>query len=206
MSDLLLVRRHPLRLDDRRSPARGVSAAGVPHARRRRRSVDGGRAVTDPRFRLERPCPVCNGYGVHDAACPNHPFPRAVTASACDRAHAPDEWEADYQALRAALAAMTAERDRLEGDLNFLRYEWSPVGAKACPACLYDHGTFIRRCRLHAELDVQTSALAASTEVVGLAEGVLREMANLMGIGRYAKQMALDVAEICRTVREATPR
>jgi hypothetical protein len=45
------------------------------------------------------------------------------------------------------------ERDALADQLAFIRDEWSPSGARACPACVYDNGKFIRRCKIHEEYD-----------------------------------------------------
>ena len=78
-------------------------------------------------------------------------------------------------ALRTALAEMTAERDRWDGYIEFLRYEWSSFGAKACPACIYENGTFVRRCRPHAEMDDQTTALA---EIAGALEQIAQTQPN----------------------------
>lgn len=47
------------------------------------------------------------------------------------------------------------------------------------------------------------AALARMREVLGLAEGVLREMAQLAGIGRVAKKIAMDTSDKARAALES---
>ena len=54
----------------------------------------------------------------------------------------------------AADALESAEREKREATdaLMFLRNDWSPFGARSCPACEYREGVFIRACKLHEAL------------------------------------------------------
>lgn len=58
------------------------------------------------------------------------------------------------EGLESALAEMTRERDEWKSQIEFMRDEWSSVGAKACPACLYKDGKFIRSCGPHVEIKI----------------------------------------------------
>lgn len=45
------------------------------------------------------------------------------------------------------------ELKKFEEPLLFLRNEYTEFGGRACPACEYDNGRFIKRCKLHYQID-----------------------------------------------------
>lgn len=53
--------------------------------------------------------------------------------------------------LRHQLAAARAELEQWKRDVLFLRGEWSSLGGRACPACVYEGGRFVRLCKVHEE-------------------------------------------------------
>lgn len=47
---------------------------------------------------------------------------------------------------------LRARVGQLQEQIEFMRDGWSEIGARACPACLYEGGKFIRACKLHERL------------------------------------------------------
>jgi len=52
-----------------------------------------------------------------------------------------------------------------ESDILFLRDKYFRFGGKACPACLYENGKFIRLCKLHEELREVHAELKAAEDL-----------------------------------------
>ena len=61
--------------------------------------------------------------------------------------------EFNYERIATALSELLDSLDNAEDKLEFIRDEISPLSARPCPACVYDDGEFIRRCKLHEQLD-----------------------------------------------------
>lgn len=72
---------------------------------------------------------------------------------ALDRADQLDRQLAETADLRQRLAVA-------EEALAYLRDHWSPFDRRACPACVYEAGRFVRPCQLHAALAVVEDDLA----------------------------------------------
>jgi len=60
---------------------------------------------------------------------------------------------AERPSIFETLIALIVARDAAREAITFLRDDWHPYSSRACPACLYENGKFIRRCKVHEALD-----------------------------------------------------
>lgn len=97
----------------------------------------------------------------------------------------------DVDNLNVVLHAERTARLAAEGALVFLRDEWSPVGAQMCPACVYDDGRFIRRCKVHEWGDALKAGWDAAEATLARVRAALGGMRRLAG-GRDHIPGAID--------------
>jgi hypothetical protein len=80
-----------------------------------------------------------------------------LAGKCCDGPHTAEQYievltkEIETLTINLATVRETA-KNRIEA-LRFIRDDWSEYGARACPACVYVEGKFIRSCKIHEALD-----------------------------------------------------
>jgi hypothetical protein len=89
------------------------------------------------------PNPTCTAIERHRAA---------ISRDIATVAHAALETDAGRALLDRLRAA--------EAAIAFIRDGWSPFGARACPACVYEAGVFVRPCKVHEYADALRAEVA----------------------------------------------
>jgi len=97
----------------------------------------------------------------------------------------------DVDALAAFAESEGRRAEALTDSIEYLRNRWTAVCSRACPACVYEKGIFIRLCQVHEALaTVEKRAEEAERRLVACTEA--HQLAEATGEKRAKRIVELE--------------